>query len=74
MYLVGNNWANCLKTHNKLTMCLSGKTPSAPSVSKEAAQVRRVTRTYHIRVDLHGNHALHPRVIREGRLHLKGPS
>ena len=32
MYLVGNNWANCLKTHNKLTMCLPGKTPSAPSV------------------------------------------
>ena len=31
MYLVGNNWANCLKTHNKLTMCLPGKTPSAPS-------------------------------------------
>ena len=33
MYLVGNNWANCLKTHKKLTMCLPGKTPSAPSDS-----------------------------------------
>ena len=33
MYLVGNNWANCLKTHNKLTMCLPGKAPSAPSVT-----------------------------------------
>ena len=25
-------WVNCLKTLNKLTMCLPGKTPSAPSV------------------------------------------
>jgi hypothetical protein len=24
-------WVNCLKTLNKLTMCLPGKTPSAPS-------------------------------------------
>ena len=47
MYLLDNNWANCLKTHNKLTMCLPGKTPSAPSDGQGMAQQvtsRRVTR------------------------------
>jgi hypothetical protein len=29
---LGIKWVNCLKTLNKLTMCLPGKTPSAPSV------------------------------------------
>jgi hypothetical protein len=28
---LGIGWVNCLKTLNKLTMCLPGKTPSAPS-------------------------------------------
>jgi hypothetical protein len=32
MYPLGMRWVNCLKTLNKLTMCLPGKTPSAPSV------------------------------------------
>jgi hypothetical protein len=32
-------WVNCLKTLNKLTMCLPGKTPSAPSV-KEKIKVK----------------------------------
>ena len=41
MYLVGNNWANCLKTHKKLTMCLPGKTPSAPSERRLAELVIR---------------------------------
>jgi hypothetical protein len=30
---LGIKWVNCLKTLNKLTMCLPGKTPSAPSES-----------------------------------------
>ena len=29
--LVGICWANCFKTHNKLTMCPLGKCPFAPS-------------------------------------------
>ena len=33
MGLVGNGWANCFRTHNELTMGLSGKYPLAPSVS-----------------------------------------
>ena len=32
MGLVGNGWANCFRTHNELTMGLSGKYPLAPSV------------------------------------------
>jgi hypothetical protein len=28
---LGIRWVNCLKTLNKLTMCLPGKTPSVPS-------------------------------------------
>ena len=31
MGLVGNGWANCFRTHNELTMGLSGKYPLAPS-------------------------------------------
>ena len=31
-YPLGMRWVNCLKALNKLTMCLPGKTPSAPSV------------------------------------------
>ena len=32
MGLVGNGWANCFRTHNELTMGLSGKYPLVPSV------------------------------------------
>ena len=32
IYPLGKVWVNCLKTLNKLSMCLPGKTPSAPSV------------------------------------------
>ena len=38
-YLVGNNWVNCLKTHNNLAMCLSGETTLPP---EHVASVSRV--------------------------------
>ena len=32
-YLLGNDWENCFKTHNELTMYPLGKCPFAPSVN-----------------------------------------
>ena len=42
-YPPGMRWVNCLKTLNKLTMCLPGKTPSAPSVPTQ-----NILRTFRI--------------------------
>ena len=40
-YLLGNDWANCFKTHNELTMYPLGKCPLAPSVTEAERQLYR---------------------------------
>ena len=41
-YLLGNDWANCFKTHNKLTMYPLGKWPLAPSVLDQHLAAGRI--------------------------------
>jgi len=40
IYPLGKVWVNCSKTLNKLSMYLSGKTPSAPSEREIEANIR----------------------------------
>ena len=42
MGLVGNEWANCFRTHNELTMGLPGKYPLAPSVNHVMIAIRSI--------------------------------
>jgi hypothetical protein len=50
---LGIGWVNCLKTLNKLTMCLPGKTPSAPSVWVDAILNRVAEGVGRDRVEIH---------------------
>jgi len=41
-YLLGMNWVNCFKTHNKLTMYPLGKLPFAPSGNPGSLRSKRM--------------------------------
>ena len=80
MYLAGNNRVNCLKTHNKLTMCLPGKAPSAPSekfylsnVIPDLDQIPdHVPQTYSVDQNIH-HHCQHPPTYSPHKCSQAGP-